>query len=408
MTIAEHSHVMGGSTAAQRINCPGSLELESEMPERGESDFAKQGTVFHAAMELLITADPQDMEDAEALLDDLEGNDLGFGEEWEITREQIDAKIRPALAAWFEVLDEYELDDWLIEQRVSLDTVVEGAFGTADIVAIDKSNRLHVLDWKFGDGVPVPAEGNMGIGFYAACVLYDEDHAELEDLIPEDIKLAEEVILHIVQPRVGFDQVRDTWHTSLKWLEDLVDLAAAAMDQARQPGAPTKPGSWCRWCRAKPICPSQQTLAVEALSKAPEAMSGVELAAALKLADQIKAWAASVYELAQQEMEGGAAVPGFKLVQKQPRRAWAIPEAEVEKKLRTLKMKVKEIRPPGNIISPTQLEKFDKEIYATVEGKGWIERKSSGLTVVPDSDKRAAVTSSMELLANAMSDADKA
>ncbi len=131
----EHSHVMGGSTAKRRINCPGSLKAEHASPEQATSEFAIRGSMLHAAMELLLTADPENIADAEPLLKELITQDLGFGEEYEITQELVDDKLRPALEAWFTVRDKYELDDWFIEQRVSLESVVPGAFGTSDLLA---------------------------------------------------------------------------------------------------------------------------------------------------------------------------------------------------------------------------------------------------------------------------------
>ena len=389
-----HSNIMGGSSAAQRINCPGSYMLEKNMPKQPESDFARRGSMLHAAMELLITADPADIDAAEPLFAELIGQDLGFGEEHEITEDLIADKLQPALSAWFDVVGEYEIDDWFIEQRVSLELVIPGAFGTADIVAKDTAERLHILDWKFGDGVPVAVEGNYGLGFYAASALYDPDE-ELKEFCA-DIK---GVVLHIVQPRVGSNEVLQTWETSEEWIEQLVDLAAAAMDQATKPNAPVKTGDWCRWCAAKTICPAQQTLASEALSKAPESMTAVELADAIKTADILKAWIADVYKLALREMEQGAGVPGYKLVRKQPRRIWR-DEALAEKAMRAAKVKVGDMF-SKKLITPTQFQKLNKDVYSSLSDEHVIMH-SSGLTVAPDSDKREAVNSSMDLLANAL------
>jgi hypothetical protein len=57
--MSDHSHVMGGSSATKRINCPASYQLEAAMPEGTESSsYADRGSMLHAAMELLLTADP--------------------------------------------------------------------------------------------------------------------------------------------------------------------------------------------------------------------------------------------------------------------------------------------------------------------------------------------------------------
>ena len=399
----EHSHVMGGSTATQRINCLGSLKLEAKAPPKPASDFATQGNVLHSAMELLLTAlDPDSRtyeKDYRKALKDLEGQDLGYGEQWAITADQIKHKIMPEWQSFIEVLNTYELDDWFIEQRVSLEAVIPGAFGTSDLIAIDTARRLHILDWKFGDGVPVPVEGNMGLAFYAAAAMYDPE-PELVDFC-KDIT---GVVMHIVQPRIGADQVLWTWETDERFVEAFVDQAEAAMKAANEPNAPCKMGDWCRWCAAKPICPAYNQLASEALSKPPKTMTAVELGEAMHMADQLKSWITDVYALGQHELEGGAAVPGYKLVQKRAARNWA-DEAQVITIMRRRKIKVDDMY-KRTLITPAQAEKKLPKLYSKVLAD-LVHSQSSGLTVVSDTDKREAVTSSMDLLANALPDSEQ-
>ena len=223
----EHSNVMGGSTAAQRINCPGSYMLEKNAPPKKASEFANEGSMLHAAMELLLTENVQTMEEAEPLFQQLIGQDMGY-EGHEITEGHIEDKIRPAYASWLNIMRRYKLDDWFIEARVSLEAVVPGAFGTADVIAKDKRGMLHIIDWKFGDGVPVEAEGNYGLGFYAGCAMYDTD-PEMEEFTSSITG----VVLHIVQPRRGVaDDPWKHWETDEEWIEALIDQAAEAMEKA--------------------------------------------------------------------------------------------------------------------------------------------------------------------------------
>ena len=208
--MTEHSHVMGGSTAAQRINCPGSYLLEKKMPrDDGPNEFADRGSMLHAAMELLLLADPQNMTEAKPLFKEIEGQNMGF-ENHVVDDNLIVSKLRPALRAWFALDKKYQFTNMFIEQKVSLEKVIDGAFGTADLVLMDKENNLHVLDWKFGDGVPVEVEGNYGAGFYAGATLYD-DNPELVEFTADFSGI---VILHIVHPREGFDDVLHTWETT--------------------------------------------------------------------------------------------------------------------------------------------------------------------------------------------------
>jgi hypothetical protein len=352
---------MGGSTAKRRINCPGSLNAEKAAPEQAPSEYAERGSMLHAAMELLLTADPQTSEECQGLYAELIGQDLGFGEEHKITQELLDEKLIPAFEAWEYVCGKYEWDDWFIEQRVSLEAVVPGAFGTTDVLGKDIKKRLHVLDWKFGDGVVVPVEGNEG---------------------------------HIVQPRTGSDLVLHTWETDEGWIEKLVDQIAESVKHDY-----LKAGSWCQFCRARVSCPEQQALASSALSNVPKSMTSVELGAAMTMAQQLKTWIAEVVKLAQIEAEAGAVIPGFKLVNKRPTRVWT-DEAKAEKIFRSAKVPVGKMF-ARKLISPPQAEKLDKELYGS-KLSDIVAMHSSGTTLVADSDKRQAIVSSTELLANAL------
>lgn len=391
--MSKHSHVMGGSTAERRINCPGSLELEKAVPDPESSEFAERGSMLHAAMELLLVADPSNR-DAPKMMQELIGQNLGF-DGHEITEELVNEKIMPAWDAWVKLSNDYELEDWFIEQRVSLEVVVPGAFGTADVLAKDALGRLHVIDWKFGDGIVVPAKDNMALLFYAAAALYDED-PEVAEFTSE---IHEEIGCHIIQPRVGQDTVLDSWVTSEQTVEQLVDMAAAAIDKALGDNPPLKPGKWCGFCKARPTCPAQTALATEAIAKSPAAMSGIDLAQAMQIADVLQGWIKDVYKLAQDELEQGASIPGYKLVNKLPRRVWT-DQKEAEKRLRASKHKVGDIF-KRTLISPTQAEKLDARLYNR-KLHDIVAMHSSGVTIAPDSDRRQAVVSSAELLANAL------
>lgn len=392
----EHSHVMGGSTAMRRIHCPGSLTLEHEAPEQAGSEFAERGSMLHAAMELLLTADPQTWEEALPLVNELKGQDMGFPGH-EIDDELIDEKILPALEAWMDLREQWDIDDWFIEQRVSMDSVIRGAFGTADVIAKDTRARLHIIDWKFGDGIPVPAVANYGLGFYAGAAMYDED--------PELVEFCENitgVVLHIVQPRRGSEEVLQSWETTEEWVEDLIEQAAKAMVIAKGNNPPTKPGSWCQFCRARMTCPAQQQMATAALSSEPSSMSSVELGKAMAMAQNLKSWISEVVKLAEREAEGGAQIPGFKLVNKRPTRVYSDP-VEAEKRMKRRKLKVSEMY-ERKLLSPAKAQKLlGKALYDKVLSD-IVVFHSSGLTLVPDSDKRQAVTQATELLAAALPD----
>ena len=393
MAVNVHSNVMGGSTATRRINCIGSYLAEKDYPPV-DSEFALRGSMLHSGQELLITAQPADMKACEPLFDELEGQDLGYEVEGGITRELIDTKLRPAMAEWFEFLEKYDIVDYWIEQRVSFGDVIPGAFGTADIIALDSSGRLHILDWKFGDGVPVPAEENFGLAFYGGAALYDEDPELIEAL--ENIT---GIVLHICQPRVGDSVIMHTWETTEDWIEQFVEVAAKAVVAAQNPDAPRTPGPWCQFCKDRVKCPAQQQLVSGALANQPKSMTSIELGQAMTMAINLKSWISEVVKLAQAEAENGATIPGFKLVNKRPTRVWA-DEAEAEKLFRNAKVPVGKFT-TKKLISPTQAEKLNKQLYAD-KLSDIVVMHSSGLTLVPESDRRQAVVAATELLANAL------
>lgn len=394
----DHSHVMGGSTATQRRNCPASLNLEKEMPPQPESEYAARGSMLHAAMELLVIAQPETVKAAEPLLRDLIGQDMGY-EGFEITQDLIDSKIRPALGAWLEIVETYDIDDWFIEEKVSLQALIPGAFGTPDVIAKDKAGRFHDLDWKFGDGYVVDVVANDAAAFYTSCAKYSED-PEIREFFGEPTGY----VFHIVQPRIGGESVYKSWETTDEWLEKWLTQTIDAADAAVRDKPPAKAGAWCKWCRAKPICPVQNAMADDALTKQPSAMTAVELADALKKADLLKAWIGDVFKLAQHELEQGAALPGWKLVQKLPRRTWRDPLA-AEAAMKKARIKVADLY-KKTLLSPTQLQKLKPKLYSKVESD-LVTLHSSGVTVVHDTDKRPALSGGMDLLANALNKTDR-
>ena len=45
--MAQHSNIVGGSTAKRVINCPGSVALVAQMPPKPSSIYADTGTLLH-------------------------------------------------------------------------------------------------------------------------------------------------------------------------------------------------------------------------------------------------------------------------------------------------------------------------------------------------------------------------
>lgn len=393
---AAHSDIMGGSTAAQRIYCPRSYLLEKPLPKMPESDYAKEGTGLHSCIEYAVPLDV-----SKDLYDELVGQ---LFDGIEITSEHVENKIIPALDAFDEICQAHGgCVEYMLEVKGSLDPAIPGAFGTVDMIARMADGTILILDWKFGDGVPVSVKANMQLGFYAGCALYSDDPL-VQDLIfgeghdpdtigdtPVNFEFA------IVQPRRGHGgPCYDTWATTSDWVEDFIDLAAEAYEKAQQPDAPIQAGSHCRWCSAQTGCEAKNKVVGEALTQAPASMDAVSMAAALKRADELESWLKAVRKRAHHELETGADIPGYKLVNKRSSRVYN-DKAKAARALTRL-LKTAEAHKPREVISPAQAEKkIGKKRYDKIMSK-YVSYVSSGNTMVPDSDKREAVNTVLDTL----------
>lgn len=390
--MTQHSNVIGGSTAAQRINCPGSYKYEQIAGPGEESEYAARGTALHQAVEPYVGLDP------EAAEKELGKVHYGF----EMTRELVDFKLKPALEAWLE-LDEAVggVDTFRTEARVSMDSAVPGAFGTTDVIARTRDGRVIVHDWKFGDGVPVKAEGNFQAAFYGACALLTPDE-EVQRIVGD----ADTFILSIAQPIVESDApVLDYWQTNRQWLEWFIELCVDSREKALQDDPPLKTGPHCRWCSAKAFCPEQRARATE-FAKAPEiqAMTPLDVAIWMRKADEHEEWIKALRSYAHRELERGVTVPGFKLVNKRASRQWIDEDAAAGAIARELGVGGVHER---KVLSPPKVEKIvGKDRYAEAFDKH-VTMVSSGTTLAPDTDRRPDASGGLRSLGRKLSGLQK-
>ena len=398
---------MGGSSAAKRIYCPGSYELERQLPADKESEHAARGTALHEAMEYFLDNDL-------VSLQELKGREF-YG--WEITQELISTKLQPALDAFDAIIKMAGGDmEFELEQTVSLEGCgLPGCFGTGDVFGVGADERFYVIDWKFGDGVKVSPEASYQMAFYAAGALYDETHEQLSRMIygnwdPDDEKRPpRDIVFCIVQPRVGYpdEATWSYWETTEAWVESFIDLAAEAYQKMTVIPAGAEPelseGDHCRWCRANVpgICPKKSTgIATFGDSVKPSALDAVTLGALLAEADKVEATIKELRNFAHAEAERGVKIPGRKLVNKQARRKWTNEEA-VEQALRKKRVKVGDMM-EHKLRSPAQMQKHVKKAVFDDIAKEYVILHSSGTTLAPSDDKRPEVQIQSTALGDAL------
>ncbi len=373
--LIKHSNVVGGSTAKRVIGCPGSVALCAKMPPKPSSKYADEGTLLHSVMDKILA----DGVTPESL--------LGMKyEDITLTQELLDEKVYPALAA-LDAIDPNKEMEYATETRVGFGDFLPGVFGSTDLLGrIGK--RAFILDWKFGSGVPVPADDNPQLMFYAAAAMRTP---EVQWVFDE----CDEVECIIVQP----PSVK-RWVTTTKRIKLFEQELAMAVKISQMPDAPLNSGEHCRWCAAKPTCPKMTGLADRALHAQIDILNVAQIADYLKKADMLEQWISDVRGLAHQVLEAGKPVPGFKLVAKRAIRQWAdedqalvamMNEGIPEDELLTSK-----------VISPAQAEKILKK-HGKQLPANQVVAVSSGSTLVEESDPRPAVLQIGQQLTAALS-----
>jgi hypothetical protein len=159
-----------------------------------------------------------------------------------------------------------------------------------------------------------------------------------------------------------------------------------AVKASQQPEAPTAVGDWCRWCTAKPICPSMTGQIDRVTHTALKEIDNETLGQALAMAEKLEAFIADAKALALSRLERGMNVPGYKLVAKRATRQWA-DESKAREVLLESGIDSRDIM---SLNTPTQIEKVCKQLNVTFP-TDQVVSVSSGNTLAPESDKRPAV-----------------
>jgi len=359
--MASHSLIVGGSTAKRVINCPGSVALVAKMPPKDSSTYADRGTLLHNAMATILDSDtvtPESM-----LWTTYKGETL--------TGELLNEKILPALAA-LDAVDPEGVMEYAVETVVGFGAYLPGVFGSADLLG-RLGNRAVVLDWKFGDGVAVSAEENEQGLFYAAAAMRTPETAWVFDG-------AEEIEIVIVQPPAV-----KRWVTTVKRVKEFERSLKRAVKASQMPDAAIVVGDHCRWCSAKPLCPKMTGAVDRAVKVQLENLPAETIGAYLGNADLLEDWIKDLRALAMTMMEGGAKVPGYKLVAKRSVRKW-LDERKAEYALAALGIDPTKLE----LVSPAQAEKLLKPLKQALPDD-LVASVSSGTTFAPESDPRPEV-----------------
>ena len=311
MEHEKRDHALLSASGANRwLACPPSAKLEEQFPDT-TSDAAREGTLAHELAELKVrnyfyTTDFGKRK-LNAAVKKLQKEDLWQDEMMGYTDQYLDYIRVVAMADRIQGTAE-------IEKKVDFGRWAPGGFGTADCLLL-KGNQLHVIDFKYGKGVPVSAEENPQMMLYALGardmygILYHFD----------------EFHLHIIQPRI--DNVSEWTCTEEELLEFgsyVKERSALAIDGAGEfcPGE-----SQCRFCRARSRCAARAEHNVKLafspdLGKKPPLISNGQMGEYLRLGAGVAKWLAELKDCALAECLAGNEVPGWKAVEGRSAREW--------------------------------------------------------------------------------------
>ena len=382
MGHAERDHSFLSASGAHRwLACTPSAMLEKDFPDT-TSESAREGTLAHELAELKVrnyfysvefgkrklTAAIKKLKEQELWQDEMMGHTDTYLDV--IKTLALGLPSKPYVA---------------IEKRVDFSTYVPDGFGTADCILL-QGDTLHVIDFKYGKGVPVSAEENPQMKLYALGA-----YETYKILYP-----IKNIHLVIVQPRLP--DGTSEWSCDIDHLLRFGEYVKARAELAIKGEGPLSPGEkQCRFCRARAKCRARAEENVRlafAVGKKPPLISNEEVGKYLQMGEDVAKWLKDLQEYALSECLAGKDIPGWKAVEGRGAREWTDMDAAFEK-----------LVSDGVVEGPLLWEKKPltlaqvEKLVGVKEFKnavGDLVVKAPGKpTLVKESDKREAITNKM-------------
>lgn len=407
---SEHAN-LSPSSAEMWVSCPASIRMKREHASEitdEDSPYAREGTIAHGLAELTVglfygliskveynremkkwRAEFDAQGYAEGTLAEMEGHVRDFLEYVKVAK-----KRRPKSRI-------------MLEQR--MDSGIPQCWGTSDVVIVS-TTHIEIIDFKYGQGVPVYAKENKQLRIYALGALNT-----FSDVIGEP----DMVYASVFQPRINNADTEEVTPAELRRWRDEEILPRAEL--ALSDDAPFGPSEKaCRWCPVASICRVRVQTSITAdfgedfldipVEEAavsipgPEVLSPEELAKALERAPFISAWLASLEKYALDlAYSQGVKIPGYKVVRSGGTRYITDPAAAIQT-LIDLGFKAEDVA-TFKIKGFGDLEKvFAKKTKTAAEGKRelnakldkYIAKTTGKESLVPESDNRTAITPDVE------------
>lgn len=371
--MAAHA-VLSASGAHRWLECTPSARLEENFEDK-PSISAREGTLAHAIAEVKIKnmfIEPLPKRSFNKILKGFTEQEL-YQKEMSTLTDEYTEYIR-------EIMLSYPQKPYITaEVKLNLDRYIPGGFGTADCVII-AGNDLHIVDLKYGKSTAVKAKDNPQLKLYALGVVSEYE-------LFYDIQ---NVHMHIFQPRNS--DGGGVFTASVQELKAWAESIKPQVEMAHMGVGEQKTGSWCGFCKAKPICQkhAEKCRELAALEfKQPELLTLEEMGRILQQARDVASWVKALDDYALSEALKGTDIPGWKVVPGRKTRTWSNMDAAFKK--------LTDSGIDEAILwkkTPLTLAQVENEIgkkdFATLVGD-MVTTSSGKPALVPESDKRPAL-----------------
>ena len=266
--------LLSPSSASRWTMCPPSARLCEHIEEKS-SVFAEEGTEAHTLCEYKVklalgikTEDPRPSlhyhnEEMESCTDEYAAFVL------EALQLEKDAQKDPLI---------------LLEQRLDISTYVPECSGTGDCIIIADRN-LHIIDFKYGQGVEVSADHNTQMMLYSLGAL---------DMFGSLYEV-EEVSMTVFQPRLA------NVSTFTMTADDLTNWAESYLKPRAEFAFRGKgefcSGPHCRFCKVKATCRKRAEANLDLARyefAEPVLLGDDEIAEILRQADELASWVSDI------------------------------------------------------------------------------------------------------------------
>ena len=363
--------ILSASSSSRWLSCTPSARLEQEFKDK-ETTAAAEGTAAHALAEYKLRRYLE--QKAKKPRSEFDGPEMeGYTDDYVSfvteTYETVKQSCKGALM--------------FIEQHLDFSSYVPDGFGTGDCIIV-ADGKLHVIDFKYGQGLLVNSEHNTQMMLYALGAL------ELFDSLYK----IDTVAMTIFQPR---RENVSTWEMSVDELHDWAEEILKPKARLAFGGlGEYEAGPWCQFCKAKIKCRAraeESLRSVKADFDLPPVLTDDELEEILPKLDGMAKWANELMSYAAMAaINTGKHWKGFKLVEGRSTRKFsdekAVAEAAVKAGFKKIYKK--------SLITLTEMEKLmTKEKFAEVIGPLVIKPQGK-LSLVPIADKRQEVNVNIE------------